>query len=256
MTLYTRSKDGTRIAYKVNGDGHAIILLHGGGDTKEAWFAEGWVDKLKGFKVIAIDARGNGESDKPLDPDAYWIADLRWDVYSVADASGVEDFSLIGFSFGGAIAKSIAAKSRRVNKTVIIGHTLGASVYGSFVEELPKIRERWKILAEEQHHSVLDYSSLSSQEKFWVSNYHLPSWINIITQMANWEVVNPEDLRCPVLIVVGSGDSDTIQQTERYLDEIKSNEGIELEIIYGLNPLEQFTDVEKVWPRVEKFLKH
>jgi pimeloyl-ACP methyl ester carboxylesterase len=73
--------------------------------------------------------------------------------------------------------------------------------------------------------------------------------------MANWEVVNPYDLRCPLLIIVGSGDSDTLQQTERYLDEINSNNRIELEIIYGLNHLEQFTDVEKVWPRVEKFLK-
>jgi pimeloyl-ACP methyl ester carboxylesterase len=255
LTLYTASKDGTKIAYKVTGEGPAIILLHGGGDTKEVWFDSGWVDKLKEFKIIAIDARGSGESDKPNDPDSYWIADLRWDIYSVADACNVDDFSLLGFSFGGAIAKSIAAKSRRVNKAVIIGHTFGASAYGQFVEEIPVIRERWKFLAEEQHHSVLDYGSLSKLERFWVDNYHLPSWIHIITQMANWEVVEPGDIKCPLLVVIGSGDSDSVKQSEKYLKDIKEQENIYLEIIYGLDQLEQFSKIDKVWPRVERFLK-
>lgn len=256
MTFYTRSRDGTKIAYKVKGEGPAMILLHGGGYTKESWYNTGWVDKLKDFKVISIDARGNGESDKPTDPDAYWIANLRWDVYSVADACEVDVFSVMGFGFGGAIAKSIAAKSSRVNKAVLIGHTLGASVYGSFAENLPRIRERWKILSEEVDHSVLDYSSLSDQEKLWINDYHLPSWIHILAQMANWEVVNPGEIKCPLLIVVGSGDSDTIKQTEMYLNEIKLEEKIELEIIYGLSHVEQFTAVDKVWPRVYRFLRY
>ena len=64
-THFVTSKDGTRIAYDVAGSGPAVILLHGGGQNRQAWHGTGYVDRLaKEFTVITIDIRGNGESDK------------------------------------------------------------------------------------------------------------------------------------------------------------------------------------------------
>src|SRR5687768_13543220 len=64
--------DGAKIAYDVAGTGPALLLVHGGGQTRQSWQQLGYVDRLKNrFTVITLDLRGHGDSDKPLRPDAY-----------------------------------------------------------------------------------------------------------------------------------------------------------------------------------------
>lgn len=89
MTRMITSRDGTRIAYDVTGSGPAIILLHGGGQTRRVWHDAGYIARLApSFTVIAIDIRGNGDSDKPTTKAAYAIERLIEDVLAVADANG------------------------------------------------------------------------------------------------------------------------------------------------------------------------
>jgi pimeloyl-ACP methyl ester carboxylesterase len=58
--------DGGRIHYQVEGDGPPLVLQHGYSDSLESWYEFGYVEPLKsGRKVILVDARGHGASDKP-----------------------------------------------------------------------------------------------------------------------------------------------------------------------------------------------
>src|SRR5262245_6718869 len=103
------SPDGTRIAYDVTGSGPALILLHGGGQTRKAWHDAGYVSRLaKSFTVITIDIRGNGESDKPVTKSAYNVERLVEDVLAVADAAGAKRFALWGFSYGANVGRYVA----------------------------------------------------------------------------------------------------------------------------------------------------
>ena len=80
-TQFATSGDGTRIAYEVAGSGPALVLLHGGGQDRQAWRKAGWTERLTArFRVIALDIRGNGESDKPTDPAAYSIDHMCDDI--------------------------------------------------------------------------------------------------------------------------------------------------------------------------------
>ena len=61
--------DGLQIHYEVEGQGPPLILLHWWTGSLEDWRLFGYVDALKDtYRLILIDARGHGQSDKPHDP--------------------------------------------------------------------------------------------------------------------------------------------------------------------------------------------
>jgi len=74
MTYYVTASDGTDIAYDCMGDGPPVVLIHGfGANRLITWANTNWYQTLMraGHKVIAIDCRGHGESEKPHDPEDY-----------------------------------------------------------------------------------------------------------------------------------------------------------------------------------------
>jgi pimeloyl-ACP methyl ester carboxylesterase len=96
------SNDGVKIHYEVEGNGPALVLHHGLYGTMEDWREWGFVDALKDdYKVILIDSRGHGKSDKPHDPRLYTHYLRSLDVVKVLDVLGVEKSHYAGFSMGG-----------------------------------------------------------------------------------------------------------------------------------------------------------
>ncbi len=65
--------DGVKIRYRVEGSGEPIVLIHGFGINIEAnWDARGvWQALSKDYRVIGLDLRGHGKSEKPRDPADY-----------------------------------------------------------------------------------------------------------------------------------------------------------------------------------------
>jgi pimeloyl-ACP methyl ester carboxylesterase len=60
---------GLKISYRVEGEGLPLILLHGFTDSAESWYELGYVHALQArHRLILIDSRGHGKSDKPHDP--------------------------------------------------------------------------------------------------------------------------------------------------------------------------------------------
>ena len=70
------TSDGIRIHHLTAGQGSAVVLVHGhGGDAQSSWVSTGVVGALASrYRVIAIDLRGHGQSEKPG-----WIAKLPQD---------------------------------------------------------------------------------------------------------------------------------------------------------------------------------
>lgn len=104
------SRDGVRLVGDRGGDAGApaVVLLHGGGQTRHSWSLAAQALLAGGFQVINYDARGHGESDWSPDA-AYGLADRSDDLAAVV--SGLEvPFVLVGASLGG--ATSIVAIDR------------------------------------------------------------------------------------------------------------------------------------------------
>ena len=116
--------EGVRIAYEASGQGRALILLHGWCGDRTWWTHAGYVDVLeREYRVLNVDLRGHGLSDKPHDPSDYSDEALIGDVLAVAGAESVERFAVWGLSFGGAIAWRVAdAVPQRVPALITSGY--------------------------------------------------------------------------------------------------------------------------------------
>jgi pimeloyl-ACP methyl ester carboxylesterase len=93
---------GVKIHYRVWGKGDPIVLIHGFTASIDTnWVRPGIVDKLDDdFKVIALDLRGHGESDKPHDPAAYGD-EMAQDVVRLLDHLKIDKAHIVGYSLGG-----------------------------------------------------------------------------------------------------------------------------------------------------------
>lgn len=125
MTEFTTAQDGIRLAYETAGDGAPVMLVHGfASDRVQNWRAPGWYGPLTaaGFRVIAMDCRGHGESDKPHDSALYGHDIMARDVIAVMDAAGAPDALLMGYSMGGMIGMHVLLNhAARVRKFAIGG---------------------------------------------------------------------------------------------------------------------------------------
>jgi pimeloyl-ACP methyl ester carboxylesterase len=94
--------DGNRLAAEVWGDGPAVLLLHGGGQTRHSWERTCRRLAASGLRAIALDLRGHGDSDWSPDG-AYGLQAHARDVAAVCAALPGRP-SLVGASMGGASA--------------------------------------------------------------------------------------------------------------------------------------------------------
>jgi len=117
--------DGVRIAYLDEGEGDPVLLIHGFASNVAAnWVDPRWVRTLtaSGRRVIAIDNRGHGQSEKLYDPEAYGAPQMAEDARRLLDHLGVERADVLGYSMGARIAAFLTfAHPERVRSVVFGG---------------------------------------------------------------------------------------------------------------------------------------
>jgi pimeloyl-ACP methyl ester carboxylesterase len=116
------NNQGVRIHYELEGEGSALVLLHGLSEDLDWWRDYGYVESLKNdYKLILIDARGHGASDKPHNPDAYKLELFVNDIVCVLDDLRIGKAHFLGFSMGGWIGFGIGKYGPERFYSLIIG---------------------------------------------------------------------------------------------------------------------------------------
>jgi pimeloyl-ACP methyl ester carboxylesterase len=125
---------GIRIHYEVKGSGPTLVLQHGFTQCLADWSECGYLAPLRPrYRVILVDARGHGGSDKPHDAASYTLDRRAADVTTVLDALGVEKAHFWGYSMGGWIGFGVAKYApHRVDALVIGGQHPFARDQASF----------------------------------------------------------------------------------------------------------------------------
>jgi pimeloyl-ACP methyl ester carboxylesterase len=114
--------EGIRIHYQTEGEGPALVLQHGSLGTLEGWYDYGYVSALKtDYRLVLLDARGHGASDKPHNLEAYALEHRVADIVAVLDDLGITKAHFFGYSMGGWIGFGIARYAPERFHSLIIG---------------------------------------------------------------------------------------------------------------------------------------
>lgn len=117
------NSEGVKIHFEDWSSGAPVILVHGFASRAEHnWGITGWYKTLTPhYRVIALDCRGHGHSDKPHDVKAYSETVMEDDVIRLMDHLGIERALLMGYSMGGRISMGLLARHPERFRAVVLG---------------------------------------------------------------------------------------------------------------------------------------
>jgi pimeloyl-ACP methyl ester carboxylesterase len=100
--------DGIELSVLDEGEGPPVLLLHGFPDCANLWRHQISTLIDAGFRVVAPDLRGFGESDKPAEVEAYRVGKSVADLTKILDELGVEEARVVGHDWGAGVAWAFA----------------------------------------------------------------------------------------------------------------------------------------------------
>ena len=138
--------NGVTLEVVDEGRGEPVLLLHGFPDSAALWRHQIPALVEAGYRVIAPDLRGFGESDRPADPEAYAMPVLIADVLGLLAALGVERTAVVGHDWGAGLAWSFAInRVRPLQRLVIMNVPHPAIMVAHLRKSWAQLRKSWYI---------------------------------------------------------------------------------------------------------------
>jgi pimeloyl-ACP methyl ester carboxylesterase len=233
MPYATNSLDGTRVYFEDDGGGGAAVVLHGGlldsvADVRESDIVRAL--PAGEFRLIYVDHRGLGQSDKPHDPEAYTMRLRAADAVAVLDELDIARAHFIGMSWGGRLGFGIGEHAPERVLSLVIG---GQQPYAWPDSPLTRAVTEGLLGTRTEGMEAL----VQAFEQFWDVRFPDPMrarWLENDPEAleAAWGTVLAEgavsdDLQSwpmPCLIFIGEGDADFLDQARRGADEIPKAE--------------------------------
>ncbi|MGH6861963.1 MAG: alpha/beta fold hydrolase, partial [Phyllobacterium sp.] len=116
--------DGLKLAYRDEGGGDPILLIHGfASSSLYNWVQPGWVPALTaaGYRTIAIDNRGHGDSAKPHDKALYTPTLMAGDAAALLKHLGIARAHVMGYSMGARISAFLALEHPQLVASLVFG---------------------------------------------------------------------------------------------------------------------------------------
>nr|WP_314442065.1 alpha/beta hydrolase [uncultured Sphingomonas sp.] len=207
MTRFTRHPLSTGVTLNVGeagrADGPAVILLHGFPESHRTW--RGIVPLLEDkYRLIMPDQRGFAGSDAPQDKADYTTDKVVADLFALVDRLGLDEFTLVGHDWGGAVSWAAALKNDpRLKRLVIINAPHPVIFQKSLIEDpdqraasqyitafrAPGFEQAveamgWDTFFDKSFSGHVDLASISPQERAeYIAEWSQPG---VFTAMLNW----------------------------------------------------------------------
>lgn len=140
--------NGVLIYYTAMGRGEPLVIVHGGPGASHDYFLPYLLPLMRRNRVVFIDERGSGKSQKLEDASQYTVENMVEDVEAVRIALGLGRINLLGHSFGGVVAEAYALKYQGNLRHLVLCSTFSSTkalneVFQKMLANMsPELRER------------------------------------------------------------------------------------------------------------------
>ncbi|TKT76343.1 alpha/beta hydrolase [Aquamicrobium sp. LC103] len=249
-TSHFAELDGLRLRYlDTGGNGPVLLCLHGTSMTAHAWghLAASLRD---GCRVIALDMRGHGASDRPAT--SYTIAELADDVAALAEKLDLSEIVLVGSSVGNQVATSFAAAHPERVAGLILSDP---SFFVSEVEIVKYLRSHYSRrrnypvraeaeafcrslpqragLREDMHRIAMEGDFRREPDGSWSWAYDLTAITKVFLNLSTDQSADIAAVRAPVLIL--NADRSNVLAASQAEELLRSFPDARLEIVENSN---------------------
>ncbi len=220
--------NGIDLHYAEQGQGPALLLIHGLGSC-----LEDWQPQIQAFsathRVVAFDLRGHGASEQSRGP--YSIPLFAADAAGLLAGLGIAAAHVVGVSLGGCIAFQLALDHPGCVASLVIVNSAPEFVRRSLGTRLEIIRRtllvRWRglrRLGERISERLLPGPAHAAQRAAFIARFARNSpeaYLASLKSLVGWSVTDRLDaIRCPVLVVGSEHDYTAVAAKEQYTRRI------------------------------------
>lgn len=140
--------NGVLLYYKEIGRGDPLVVLHGGPGASHDYLLPGLLPLARTNRLIFVDERGSGRSERLEDVKAYTVEQMVEDVEGLRQALGLGRINLLGHSYGGVVAQAYALKYQQNLAHLVLCSTFSSTralneVFRKMKARMPaELRER------------------------------------------------------------------------------------------------------------------
>lgn len=170
--------NGVMIYYKEFGSGEPLMIVHGGPGASHDYFLPHLLPLARSNRLIFIDERGSGKSEKLEDVKQYTVENMVEDVEAIRIALDLGKMAVLGHSFGGVLAQAYALKYQENLSHLILCSTFSSTsmmndVFVKIKENMePELRERINKMESEG----LFGNGLPYEQNRYTSEYMIAAW--------------------------------------------------------------------------------
>jgi pimeloyl-ACP methyl ester carboxylesterase len=229
------NSNGVKIRFISEGKGEAVVLLHGLTGRAESWGknpvrnAKMMPELAKNYRVIALDCRGHGQSDKPHDPKKYG-REMIEDVVRLLDHLKIKKAHVVGYSMGAWVAGTLLV----THPDRLLSATLGGG--GPWFEPSKEFVASTDALIDALEKGKIQSPFFQGQDQ---------AALAAVLRGATQTPVTEEQLKVnkvPTLVANGSKDGDAARRKQ--LQRLASLLGAEFKVIEGADHLGTETSPE------------
>jgi pimeloyl-ACP methyl ester carboxylesterase len=244
--------DGCQLHYEEygqeqNGQGTPVLLVHGLGSSTRDW--EYQIPVLaEHYRVIAVDIRGHGRSDKPRE--RYSIAGFAEDVVALIEHLQLAPVHLVGISMGGMIGFQLGVDRPELLSSLCIVNS-GPEVKAKSPRDYLEIAKRWTLSRLFSLDSIAkalgkllfpkpEQAELRRKiEERWPQN-DKRAYLASLDAIIGWGVRERlARISCPTLVITGDHDYTPVALKEAYVKELPNSRLLVIEDSRHGTPLDQ-----------------
>ena len=140
--------NGVLIYYKILGEGRPLVIVHGGPGASHDYMVPYLLPLARHHRLLFIDERGSGRSEKLEDPAGYTVEAMVEDLEAVRERLHLGSIDLLGHSYGGVLAQAYALKYQQHLDHLVLCSTFHSTskmneVFRTMLEKMsPELRAR------------------------------------------------------------------------------------------------------------------